>query len=193
MTNEQQSFFSVPCDFLLLADPLQPSQRLMDKDALLAMMPKAFRLMAQVNDVEQRCLPLMNSLAQHAAELAEYLSLQNKKIDLVLQMQLAQSSDARYRCDGVRFGGSGLVVRHASAIEIGSIVETRVLLLEQSVAIYAIAEVTDCQVDDDQFLWTLDFTSIMDADQEQLVHASLQVEQRQLRARAQARRQSDAS
>ena len=46
-----------------------------------------------------------------------------------------------------------------------------------------------CQPQEDGYLWDLDFTSIIEADQERLVHASLQVEQRLLRARAQARRE----
>lgn len=189
MTNEHQNFFSVACDFLLLADPIEPEFKLVDDDALIAMMPSAFQLMAQVNQVEQRVLPLMSNLKQETAELAEYLNLQNRKIDLVLQMQLANSLEAHYRCKGVSFGGSGVKVSHQQAIEVGTVLEIKLLVSEENIAVYAIAEVIDCQQVENRYHWHLDFTSISDGDQEQLVHASLQVEQRHLRARAAARRQ----
>ncbi|TKB49018.1 hypothetical protein FCL40_10285 [Ferrimonas sediminicola] len=192
MSETQQSFFSVPCEFTLFADPLPGDKRLVDADTLLAMMPRAFRLMAQVNEVEQRCQPLMASLSQQAAELAEYLSLQNLKLDMVLQMQLEKSTEARYRCQGVRFGGSGALVRCDHPLEPGAILEIKILIPEENVAVFAVAELTGCEREESGYSWTLDFTSIIEGDQERLVHASLQVEQRMLRARAQARREQQA-
>lgn len=189
MSETQQSFFSVTCEFTLFADPLPADKRLVDADTLLTMMPRAFKLMAQVNAVEQRCQPLMASLAQHAAELAEYLSLQNLKLDMVLQLQLERSTEAQYRCQGVRFGGSGAQVRSDQPLEPGTILEIKMLVPEENVAVFAVAELTQCQPQEDGYLWDLDFTSIIEGDQERLVHASLQVEQRLLRARAQARRE----
>ncbi|MBY5993863.1 PilZ domain-containing protein [Ferrimonas balearica] len=188
MSDADPGYFSVPSQFDALLDPISEAQLWLPEPELEAAMPKAFRLMAQVTDLEGRCLPLLKGMEQHAKALAEYLSLQSQKIDLVLQQQLAQDPNAGYRAEGLQFGGSGIRVRLAEPLPQGQALALRVFLADQHVAVFAHGEVSDCQPQGPGFELTITFTAIRESDQDRLVRASLMVQQRQLRERAERRR-----
>ncbi|WP_028117354.1 PilZ domain-containing protein [Ferrimonas senticii] len=187
MSDRDDSFFSVAGTFELLADPISPDQLWLDSEALAQAMPTAFRLMSQVTELEQQCLPLLQGLEQHSKALAQYLKLQADKIDLVLQHHLAQDPNAAIVGQGRRFGGSAIEVNVAAPLAVGSALSLRLFLREENIAIFAHGEVTGCDAADHGFNATIRFTSISEQAQEQLVRASLQVQQRQLRQRAQLR------
>ncbi|GAA4890447.1 hypothetical protein [Ferrimonas pelagia] len=182
------AFFSVASPFQVLLDPIESELLWLDDDALPQQMPPAFRLMAQVSELEQHCLPLLKGLEQHAGALADYLRLQSQKIDLVLQQQLAQDPNARWQAQGVRFGGSGVTVRLSEPLLAGQAVALRLFLPQDQVAAYAHGEVISCIDQELGLLAEIRFCAILDRDQEQLVRASLQVQQRQLRQRAEQQR-----
>ncbi|SHI14306.1 hypothetical protein [Ferrimonas marina] len=187
MAQSDDAFFSVASQFEVLLDPIEPDRLWLEPEALRASMPSAFQLMSQVSDLEQHCLPLLKGLEQHAQGLAEYLTLQSQKIDLVLQHQLAQDPNARWRAQGLRFGGSGVSVVVPEPLPQGTALAMRLFLPKEQVAAYAHGEVQQCSPNELGMVAEIHFSAILEADQERLVRASLLVQQRHLRQRAQQR------
>ncbi|QIZ75980.1 hypothetical protein [Ferrimonas lipolytica] len=188
MSASDESFFSVASSFTVLIDQINPDQLWLDEQQLITQMPTAFRLMSQVTDLERECLPLLQNMEKHAKGLAQYLKLQATKIDLVLQQQLAQDPSADFRCQGQRFGGSGVSVLAPTTLVQGSAVSMRIFIDDDNLAVFAHGEVMNCSDSDAGVVADIQFSSIVEAAQEQLVRASLQVQQRQLRARADKQR-----
>ncbi|WP_298439314.1 hypothetical protein [uncultured Ferrimonas sp.] len=188
MSASDESFFSVASSFDVLLDKISPEQLWLEPPQLLEAMPTAFRLMAQVTDLEHECLPLLQNMEQHAKGLAQYLKLQSSKIDLVLQQQLAQDPNAEIKAGGLRFGGSGLSVVLPNPLSPGQALAMRIFIAAEQVAVYAHGEVVECNHDELGMVAQIRFCSISEVAQEQLVRASLQVQQKQLRDRAKLRR-----
>ncbi|MBY6018471.1 hypothetical protein KUW04_11855 [Halomonas denitrificans] len=188
MSETDPGLFSVESDFEALLDPIDEAQLWLSESALTDAMPKAFALMAQVTDLESHCLPLLKGLEKHAKALAEYLSLQSQKIDLVLQQQLAQDPNAHYRARGLRFGGSGVTLQVDRPLAVGQALALRLFLPHAQVAVFAHGEVSQVSANDQGQQLEVAFTAIRESDQDRLVRASLQIQQRLLRERAERRR-----
>ncbi|MBY5922224.1 PilZ domain-containing protein [Ferrimonas balearica] len=188
MSETDPGYFSVESDFEALLDPIEEAQLWLSEEALNQAMPKAFALMAQVTDLESHCLPLLKGLEKHAKALAEYLNLQSQKIDLVLQQQLSQDPNARYRAEGRRFGGSGVSLTVSEPVAVGQPLALRLFLPRAQVAVYAHGEVTQVTEREQGVDLEVAFTAIRESDQDRLVRASLQIQQRLLRERAERRR-----
>jgi len=190
MQDNDQSFFSVPMEFEVLLDLIDENALWLDDDKLEQAMPDAFRLMTQVADLESRCLPLLKGLEENAKALADYLTLQSQKIDLVLHHHLSQDHRNHQKAGGVSFGGSGVSIRLVTPLEQGQGVAMRVFIPEQQVAIYAHGEVQQLHQGEHGTVADISFTSIREVDQDRLVRASLHVQQKLLRERAQRHRQT---
>ncbi len=192
MSETDPGYFSVESDFEALLDPIDEGQLWLSEEALNQAMPRAFALMAQVTDLESHCLPLLKGLEKHARALSDYLSLQSQKIDLVLQHQLSQDPNARYRAQGCRFGGSGVTLNLSEPVAVGQALALRLFLPRAQVAVYAHGEVTQVVPHDNGVRLEVAFTAIRESDQDRLVRASLQIQQRLLRERAERRRGGEA-
>lgn len=187
MSVSEQNFFSVASSFKVLVNKIAPEQLWLEPELLIAQMPTAFKLMAQVADLEQDCFPLLQKMENSVAGLTDYLKLQSRKIDLVLQQHLAQDQNADMRGIGEHFGGSGVTIAVPEQLEIGQAVALRVFIHQEFVALYAHGEVKSVEASEQGFSTNISFTSITEHSQEQLVRASLQVQQKQLRELAQKR------
>ncbi|MBY6188416.1 PilZ domain-containing protein [Marinobacter hydrocarbonoclasticus] len=192
MSETDPGYFSVESPFEALLDPIEHDQLWLSEDALTAAMPKAFALMAQVTDLEGHCLPLLKGLEKHAKALAEYLSIQSQKIDLVLQQQLAQDPNAHYRGRGHQFGGSGVSVILDQPVDVGQALSLRLFLPHAQVAVFAHGEVSQVTELAEGMQVAIAFTAIRESDQDRLVRASLQIQQKLLRERAERRRSGEA-
>ena len=128
----------------------------------------------------------LRNLDDEAKTVVEYLKLQSKKVDLVLQYVLEQESHEGELHRGLFFGGSGLRITSANPLEIGAQFKITCHIKEELVVLLCFGQVTASQAikgNDTSHLIDIEFSQITDADIEQLVKASLSVQQKQLKQR----------
>lgn len=177
-------FFSIKHELNVNVTPLDDDFRLPSMDDFPTQMPYAFRMASDMSDIESKALRPLRHLGEHAAELAEFLNHQSRKIDLMMSYILQQQDDEDTRYKTVEFGGGGVVIRSSREMKVGQRAELKIFLTEEASAVYCFAEVIACQEHDDQYHIGLIFTRIREQDQELLVRASLHMQTLQLRARA---------
>jgi len=134
--------------------------------------------------------------------VVDFLKLQSRKVDLVLQHVLEKEVQEGEKFSGCQFGGSGIRLMSKEALPLGRQYKVTLFIHEELVAILCFAKVTACLVSQEgqsdglqvqspnaalPYLVDLEFSQILDADVEQLVKASLNVQQKQLKLRKQAR------
>ncbi|WP_026374584.1 PilZ domain-containing protein [Aestuariibacter salexigens] len=185
---EKQQQFS---EYFMIAHSLNVNVKLLPDDFMMpslagmeASMPYAFRIASELSEVESKALRPLRGLADHAQELVDFLNHQSRKIDLIMSYILQQQDDEDARFTTVRFGGGGLVVDSATAIEIGSKAELKIFLTQEASAVYCLGEAIGCESVDERFHVSFIFNRIRELDQELLVRASLHLQTQQLRQRS---------
>ncbi len=164
--------------------PVEPQQVPPTSLALEADMPALFRLANEVSSLDHAARHSLRSLGEHAQELATFLELQSRKIDLIMSHILAteQYDEKSLYCDS--YGGSGIKIRSNDSYPLGQALRCKLFLEHEAAAIYCYCEVIDSEVvTGDITRYTLLFSTIRDDDRELLVRASLHAQTRQLKKR----------
>jgi len=176
-------FFTIKHSLSVNLKPLGSEFAVPDKDALVKSMPYAFKIAAQMSEIETKALRPLRNLGEHAQELVDFLNLQSKKIDLMMSFILQQQDEDDFRYSTIEFGGGGLTLFSNKPVNIGEIAEVKVFLAEEAAGIFCFGEIIQCKEFQDGYAVTLIFVRIRDEDQELLVRASLHLQTLQLRAR----------
>ncbi|TDF42041.1 PilZ domain-containing protein [Alteromonadaceae bacterium M269] len=181
-------------EFFIIKHPIQVNIITMpetfsspDVENLVEYMPHAFVIASEMSEIATKALRPLRVLGEHAEELAAFLDLQNRKIDLMMSFILQQQDDKEHQYQGIEFGGSGVKVISDTEMPLEQVVEIKVFLTEEACAIFAYAEVIDCKQVDDKYHVSLTFSSIREQDQDILVKASLHIQTQQLKKRAKPR------
>lgn len=202
MINDSNSYFSVPHQFNVYLTPWDKQRPIPDDTELRQMQSTGLKLLSEVKALEANCLLQLRQLDSSTHSIIEFLKLQSRKVDLVLQHVLEKEAQAGVQYQGHQFGGSSLSLFADNQMDVGSIFSCHIYLHAEVVAVLCIGEVTGCQqvnndaTDSDdlttteQPLWHTDlaFIQILDEDIEQLVKASLTVQQKMLKLRKQQRK-----
>ncbi len=144
------------------------------------------KLMSEVKSLEAGCMLQLRHLDNETKVVVDYLKLQSRKIDLVLQHVLETETQEGQGYQGSQFGGSGLRILSDKPMACGDRFKLNLYIREELIAILAMVEVTQTKENqDNSYSIDLSFIQILDSDVEQLVKASLNVQQKQLRARKQ--------
>jgi len=166
--------------YFMIKHDLQANLRVMDADfelpevdELVQHMPHAFQVASELASIESKSLRSLRGLADHANELVEIINQQSRKIDLMMSLILQQQTDRTALYTAERFGGAGIVMRSEHVIAVGSIVELRLFIPEESAAIFCYAEAIDTIEVNGMNHVSLLFTCIREQDQDLLVRASL--------------------
>lgn len=185
MNSQSNSYFSVAHRFAAYLSPWPEEQPLPNEAQLKAMLPLGMQLISEVKAMESDCLLQLRNLDEDARIVVDYLKLQSRKIDLVLQHILEQQPHEGERCTGLHFGGSGVHLTSPSQLEPGRAYRVTLHIKEALISMLCIAQCTRCESDDTQsgFDCELTFIEILDEDVEQLVKASLNIQQKQLQQR----------
>ena len=117
--------------------------------------------------------------------ISEYLILQTKKVDLVLHQQLSQIDYTGMKCQGTHFGGSHLSFSMPEQFNVYDDQELALHLLIQKhrIAVYCFAKVLSFETENKQHAIRAEIVQIGEAEQEQLIRASLQQQQYILKSR----------
>ncbi|MBT0587263.1 PilZ domain-containing protein [Alteromonas oceanisediminis] len=189
--DEKQQQFT---EFFLIKHQLNVNFRTIDKaeipavDQLEEHMPYAFKIAGELASVEAQAIRPLRNLSSHAAELAEFLNAQARKIDIMMSYILHQQDDESMRYKSVRFGGGGIEVHSDHPLDAGTSVELKIFLSEEAAAVFCYAEVISCETIEDGYQIAFIFSRIRESDQELLVRASLHLQAQQLRKRSESNR-----
>jgi len=195
-------YFSVPHPFTAYLSLWDENQPLPSEMALRSMQSLGIQLLSEVKALEASCLLQLRHLDNEAKVVVDFLKLQSRKVDLVLQHVLEKEVQEGDKYQGCQFGGSGIRLLSTAALPLGRHVKVTLFIHDELVAILCFAKVTACMLSQEvqsdaqqvrldnaslQYLVDLEFSQILDADVEQLVKASLNVQQKQLKQRKLAR------
>lgn len=189
----QQQFFSITHPFKLSVDVLDIGSTIPNDLEFEQMMPPSFRLASQMSAIETSALRPLKHLGEHASDLSEFLNVQAKKIDLMMSYILTLDDGGSKRLAGTSFGGSHFTYIANETIEPGQLIAAKIFIDEGNCAIFSIARVISCSVDDNsnEKLINATFVKISEEAQEQLVRTSLHVQTLQLKERSDARKTTD--
>lgn len=202
MFTDTNPYFSVPHPFTAYLSLWDENQPLPSEMALRSMQSLGIQLLSEVKALEASCLLQLRHLDNEAKVVVDFLKLQSRKVDLVLQHVLEKEVQEGEKFSGCQFGGSGIRLMNSEALPLGRQYKVTLFIHEELVAILCFAKVTACLVSQEgqsdglqvqspnaalPYLVDLEFSQILDADVEQLVKASLNVQQKQLKLRKQAR------
>lgn len=201
MFTDTNPYFSVPHPFTAYLSLWDENQPLPSEMALRSMQSLGIQLLSEVKALEASCLLQLRHLDNEAKVVVDFLKLQSRKVDLVLQHVLEKEVQEGDKFSGCQFGGSGIRLMSNEALPLGRQYKVTLFIHEELVAILCFAKVTACLVSQEgqsdgqvqspnaalPYLVDLEFSQILDADVEQLVKASLNVQQKQLKLRKQAR------
>ncbi|ADT87523.1 PilZ domain-containing protein [Vibrio sp. Vb2880] len=138
-----------------------------------------FSQLDQLNDAAR--LELKSSDFKHVIQLLE---TQNSKLNLLLSFMLSQQDDPAYRTFTISFGASQFTYRAKNAVQAGQQVRAKLFLEHPAAAIYCYGQVTACEAEDNQFIVTVRYELLRDADQDLLIKAALYQQQKLLRQRS---------
>ena len=171
---------SIRVNLFAVSDKQVPKSQLELEDDI----PPLFRLANEVSELEQSSLRPLRNLGDVAQELAAFLQAQSRKIDLIMSHILAseQAQDSAIQCDS--YGGGGIRFTSPDVYSIGQAFRTKLFLHHEASAVYCYTEVVAVEKkDNEQYQYTMLFTSIRTTDQELVVRASLHAQTRQLKKR----------
>lgn len=181
-------YFSIDYQAQVNLIPLTDGETVPDADALEAEIPAPFKLISEVTRIDTNNARLLRNLDEHANELVEIINQQSRKIDLVLSYVLAGQDNPDQRHQTLSLGGGGFTFASSQPLADGSLVRLKLFLPELSVAVYGYGEV---HAEADPEHYRCDFIALREQDRDALIRASLQLQAKQLKARAERRAQQD--
>lgn len=185
----QDEYFSVHAGLTINVEPLSHGESVPDMLAFQQEIPPLFRIASECSSLDEGLEHTLSQLKKDEFQaLSNYLTAQNNKINLLLSFVLAQQDDAKLRFITHTFGASQLSYFSPQALAEGSSVRLKLFLDNPAAAVYAYAEVTQCQPQPDSSYETaLKYVCLMEDDRDLLIRAALHFQQKILRQRAQQR------
>ena len=187
--NQSLNFFSIEHDFQVNALPMAIGSDLPSQQQFELSIPAPFKLASQISYIDSKTLAPIRQIGGVAVELAEFLNLQARKIDMMMGYILTMQDDEKFRQRGIRFGGSHLSYISSQQLQIAQLVTLKIFIAENNCAVFCIGRVTAITPSQEDYEVEIEYAKISDDDQEHLVRTSLQVQTMQLKERAKQREQ----
>lgn len=195
MLTDSTAYFSINHPFDVYLNPWDSAKPLPSAEQLSHMLPTSLQLISDVKALESDCLLQLRHLDDDAKTVVEFLKLQSRKIDMVLQHIMAKEEYEGTHYRGNQFGGSGITLISPAPLKLEQVFQVTLHIKEELVALLCFAKVSACSLIDAtdlpksatqttaQYAVELSFCVIQDNDVEQLVKASLSLQQKQLKLR----------
>ena len=185
-------YFSIDYRAQVNLCPLADGETVPNVDTLEAQIPAPFKLISEVTRIDTNNARMLRNLDEHASDLVEIINLQSRKIDLVLSYVLAGEDSPHERHHTLTLGGGGFTFISPTFWENDSTLRFKLFLPELSVAVFGYGQIkaaADSEAEPNHY--RCDFTAIREQDRDALIRASLQLQAKQLKARAERRAQQD--
>ncbi len=182
-----EHYFSVEYRFPINVTPLSADYALPEEMQLEQEMPLPFRIAALEGSVDLNSARHLRAIDEELQVLVQALNQQSRKINLLLGYLLSQLDDPAERATALRFGASTLCFEYPAPLAEGTLLRLKLFLQEESAAIYCYGRVVGSQnagTEGAPNLIEADYIRLRPDDKEALIRASLNIQSRQLKLRA---------
>ncbi|MBL0675538.1 PilZ domain-containing protein [Aeromonas dhakensis] len=188
----QEQFFSVTHATPVNVIPMPGDFHLPSLEALEAELPEPFRIASSITSIDMVTSRLLRNQSESMHDLVEIINQQSRKIDMIMGYVLSVQDHPEHRFHTLRFGAGQLTYLHprqghGEAPHLHQIVRLKIFLREEASAIYCYGQVRQLEPSEHGTHVVLDYVRIREDDRELLVRASLHIQSKQLKLRAQDR------
>ncbi|MBO2899505.1 PilZ domain-containing protein [Aeromonas dhakensis] len=188
----QEQFFSVTHATPVNVIPMPGDFHLPSLEALEAELPDPFRIASSISSIDMVTSRLLRNQSESMHDLVEIINQQSRKIDMIMGYVLSVQDHPEHRFHTLRFGAGQLTYLHprqghGEAPHLHQIVRLKIFLREEASAIYCYGQVKQLEPSEHGTQVVLDYVRIREDDRELLVRASLHIQSKQLKLRAQDR------
>lgn len=188
----QEQFFSVTHATPVNVIPMPGDFHLPSLEALEAELPEPFRIASAITSIDMVTSRLIRNQNDSMHDLVEIINQQSRKIDMIMGYVLSVQDHAEHRFHTLRFGAGQLTYLHprqghGEVPHLHQIVRLKIFLREEASAIYCYGQVKQLEPSEHGTHVMLDYVRIREDDRELLVRASLHIQSKQLKLRAQDR------
>ncbi|MBL0670215.1 PilZ domain-containing protein [Aeromonas hydrophila] len=188
----QEQFFSVTHATPVNVIPMPGDFHLPSLEALEAELPEPFRIASAITSIDMVTSRLIRNQNDSMHDLVEIINQQSRKIDMIMGYVLSVQDHPEHRFHTLRFGAGQLTylhprLGHGEVPHLHQIVRLKIFLREEASAIYCYGQVKQLEPSEHGTHVMLDYVRIREDDRELLVRASLHIQSKQLKLRAQDR------
>ncbi|WP_273761348.1 PilZ domain-containing protein [Aeromonas hydrophila] len=188
----QEQFFSVTHATPVNVIPMPGDFHLPSLEALEAELPEPFRIASAITSIDMVTSRLIRNQNDSMHDLVEIINQQSRKIDMIMGYVLSVQDHPEHRFHTLRFGAGQLIYLHprqghGEVPHLHQIVRLKIFLREEASAIYCYGQVKQLEPSEHGTHVMLDYVRIREDDRELLVRASLHIQSKQLKLRAQDR------
>ncbi|MFQ2273337.1 PilZ domain-containing protein [Aeromonas hydrophila] len=188
----QEQFFSVTHATPVNVIPMPGDFHLPSLEALEAELPEPFRIASAITSIDMVTSRLIRNQNDSMHDLVEIINQQSRKIDMIMGYVLSVQDHPEHRFHTLRFGAGQLTYLHphqghGEAPLLHQIVRLKIFLREEASAVYCYGQVKQLEPSEHGTHVMLDYVRIREDDRELLVRASLHIQSKQLKLRAQDR------
>ena len=167
--------------------PLASDYPLPSLEQLEQEMPEPFRIAGAIAHVDMSTARQLRNVDEELGVLVEVINQQSFKINMLLSYLLSQLDDPVCRHHTQSVGGSQLSFISSLPLQPGQLLRLKLFLQEEAAAIYCYGQVSEIESQPTGPLVHAHYVVIREADREALVRASLHIQSRQLKLRAEQR------
>lgn len=184
-----QEYFSITHKLSINMEPVLESEVPETVSQLNVEMPLAFKMANNIADIDSNSLRLIRGIGEQAEPIANLLQMQNDKINLMMSYILAQQNAKQHRFTTRTFSAGGLSITTSKAFNINQLVRLKIFLPNDASAIYCYGVVSAVLADPASkfHTYTIDYSLIRELDRETLIRSTLNIQQQQLKERAESR------
>ncbi|MEE9694711.1 PilZ domain-containing protein [Aeromonas hydrophila] len=188
----QEQFFSVTHATPVNVIPMPGDFHLPSLEALEAELPEPFRIASAITSIDMVTSRLIRNQSDSMHDLVEIINQQSRKIDMIMGYVLSVQDHPEHRFHTLRFGAGQLTYLHphqghGEVPHLHQIVRLKIFLREEASAVYCYGQVKQLEPSEHGTHVMLDYVRIREDDRELLVRASLHIQSKQLKLRAQDR------
>jgi hypothetical protein len=177
-------YFLVEHQLSLNVETLNENEHIPNDTDFEIEIPAPFRMASDLANIESHSLQPLKLNNKTTQALWCYLEAQNLKINTLLTYVLSQQDDKKLHFQSHAFSaGICLFKAPQKTFSVGQNVRLKIFMPEESAAIYCYAQVTRIEQD----IIELNYQQIREEDRELLIRATLHVQSKQLKIRAQQR------
>ena len=195
-----QQYFSIKHSLSVNIEPVSIDQVPTSRLALENEMPIPFKMANDVAEIDSNALRSIRNIGEQADALADFLQMQNNKINLIMGYVLAQQDHPESRFNSTMFGAGEVKFLAHTDLALEQAVRIKIFLPNDSSAIYCYGVISERgeqhsarevqDADETLIEYTASYTRIRDIDREILIRATLRIQQLQLKQRAELRQEN---
>ena len=172
---ERRGYFRIEDAISLSYQTVAPD--LLDKklEQLESGLDTDFTVMSSLALITQEMAGVLRKIDVQSPDMARYLSALDRKIDLLGRALLAQTSDlSEQPAQAVNISASGMSFSATNPLEVGSILELKLLLLPSFTGVLTYSEVITCEQEDSPsenagYHVRVNFSHLREADKDVLI------------------------